>query len=732
MPRKKRKTSSKRIGKKRKYSKRKPKDQIEINPKVLRSIAALLFYLFGFLIILSFIADGLLLQSINRIVTALFGWLKYFVPFLFFFSGNLLLKPDWKLSRPTLLLGTLLLIISMASLFKSGSLGNEFWIGLSTLVSGLGAFLVFFVGLIIGLMVFWEISLSDVIKSFAVLGERITFSKNDQKTLFDEKSDKDFASDEGDWQDEPLIKMEADKDRKTAKIKDKNKAIPTHEPLAKGANIDPSKFEKPPEVNFVWKLPPLSLLSQAGGAKSDGGDIKKNAQIIEETLGSFGVRARIEEVHKGPTVTQYAVKPAIGTKLTKITSLSNDLALALAARTGQIRIEAPIPGKSLVGIEVPNISSSLVPLRKILSASSLRDNPSKLAVGLGVDVNNTPVIMDVVKLPHVLIAGQTGSGKSVAINILIMSILYRATPAEVKFILVDPKRVELSAYNNIPHLLTPVIVEPEKVISALRWAIEQMSQRYKIFAEVGARNIAAYNKMAGFSAMPYICIVIDELADIMLFSPSEVEDCINRLAQMARATGIHLILATQRPSVDIITGLIKANIPARISFSVSSMMDSRVILDSPGAEKLMGRGDMLFIPPDQAKPRRIQGTMVSDEEIKRVTDFLKKSGSPVQYTEEVIKKFKGKIGKKRSIAMVEDDDDRDELFEEVVQLICGYDKASASMLQRKFKIGYNRAARIIDQLHANGAISAQDGSKPREVLIKNPEEFIAQIEARKN
>ncbi len=697
----------------------KPQVQLVISPKVIRSIAALFMYLSVVIIILSFFSEGILLNAINRMVTTLFGWGTIILITSFFFAGNMLLKPLWKISRPTLLLGSIIIMVTSISLTQSGSIGQEFWASLAALISGLGAFVVFITGILIGLMVFFEVSLGDVISWFGSLGRIFVFRRDEEFALDGELPNKELDTKEPDWQEEPLIKPE-DHTAGTPVQAEKQTPSSPHTADMPHSQVPPV----PGATNHVWRLPPIALLSPGGGAKADRGDIKANAQTIEKTLDSFGVQAKVIDYSPGPTVTQYAIRLATGTKLTKVTSLANDLALALAARTGQIRIEAPIPGRPLVGIEVPNVSSSIVTLRQLLLSPQMKENRSKLLVGLGLDVGGNHIMMDIGKMPHLLIAGQTGSGKSVCINVLMMSILFRASPSEVRFILVDPKRVELTAYNNIPHLLTPVIVEPEKVVSALKWAIVEMENRYKLFAEVGARNLEAYNEMAGFQAMPYIVVVIDEMADIMLYAPSEVEDCINRLAQMARATGIHLVLATQRPSVDVITGLIKANIPARIAFSVSSMMDSRVILDSPGAEKLLGKGDMLFIPPDQAKPRRIQGAYVTDADIKQVTEFLKNNGVPVQYTEEITTKYKGKTGK-GGTTDEGGEDEVDEMFEESVRIICGYDRASASLLQRKLSIGYNRAARIIDQLYAAGVISEPDGAKPREVLIKNAEEFLA-------
>ncbi|NTV79677.1 MAG: DNA translocase FtsK, partial [Clostridiales bacterium] len=347
----------------------------------------------------------------------------------------------------------------------------------------------------------------------------------------------------------------------------------------------------------------------------------------------------------------------------------------------------------------------------------------KLAVTLGLDVSGKPIIADIGKMPHVLIAGQTGSGKSVCVNTFLASILFRASPSEVKFIMVDPKRVELTGYNDIPHLLSPVIVDTDKVLSALRWLTREMDRRYELFAQAGARNIDSYNEMSGFQALPYIVLLIDELADVMLLSPVEVEDAITRIAQMSRAVGIHMVLATQRPSVNVITGLIKANIPTRIAFAVSSQIDSRVIMDTQGAEKLLGKGDMLYLPPDQAKPARIQGAFVNDEEIKKLVSFIKNQGVPVQYTEEVTTQTKSGKAVVPGVS-----GETDNLFAEAVKAVCQYDRASASLLQRRLSIGYARAARVIDQLQDAGVIAPSDGSsKPREVLIKNAEEFLAGI-----
>lgn len=451
-------------------------------------------------------------------------------------------------------------------------------------------------------------------------------------------------------------------------------------------------------------------------AEADRGDVNKNADIIEKTLDSFGLRARVVELNRGPTVTQYALEIAVGTKLSKITSLGNDLALALAAPTGAVRIEAPIPGRSLVGIEIPNIRSQIVTLKQMISSPDF-DTPDPLMVPLGLDVSGRPIAASIGRMPHVLIAGTTGSGKSITLNAWLTTFLFRTRPDELRMILVDPKRVELSLYNGIPHLIHEVIVEPSKILNSLKWTLSEMDSRYKKFAEVGTRNIEGYNKMDGIEKMPYLLYVIDELADLMMVASKEAEDYITRIAQMARATGIHLILSTQRPSVDVITGLMKANIPTRLAFNVSSMVDSRVIIDGPGAEKLLGKGDMLYLPPDQAKPRRMQGAYVDEKEVAGVVNFLKSQVPGVQYLDEITAGGGGAgfIGGGSSAG----GENADPLFQQAIEIVASFDKASASLLQRRLKIGYARAARILDELEGAGYVGVAEGSKPREVLKRN-------------
>ncbi len=473
-----------------------------------------------------------------------------------------------------------------------------------------------------------------------------------------------------------------------------------------------------------WKLPPSTLLNPPLKKKPSQDNVKQNADIIEQTLQSFGVKAQVVDVLIGPTVTQYALNIALGTKVSKIANLKNDLALALATSANAIRIEAPIQGTSYVGIEVPNSDRETIVIRELIEAPDFKNGKSNLGVVIGKNVSGKSILTDIQKMPHLLIAGATGSGKSVLTNTFIISLLMTKTPDEVRFIMVDPKQVELSDYNGIPHLLTPVITEMEKVKHSLIWAIAEMEKRYTIFSEAKVRNIEGYNQMMGFSALPYILIVIDEMADMMLTGGAEVETSIVRLAQKARATGIHLLLATQRPSVDVLTGLIKANIPGRIGMSVATQIDSRVILDQIGAESLLGRGDLLFKEPDKGKPYRVQGVWLSQEEVHRVVQYIKDQVPEVHYTSEVVQKAKDpNAPESADLAMTISDD---ELFIEAAQVVISSQKGSASLIQRKLSVGYNRAARLLDELEEKGIVGAQRGSKPREVLVRDMDSFMQQ------
>ena len=469
-----------------------------------------------------------------------------------------------------------------------------------------------------------------------------------------------------------------------------------------------------------YEYPPIELLSKQtkrtikGGAKA----LTDTATRLQKTLYSFGVSAKVENVSVGPAITRYELKPAEGVRVSKIANLADDIALNLAAET--IRIEAPIPGKRAVGIEVPNKEKEAVHLREVLDSQEFVENKSKLTVALGKDVAGNIQLADIGKMPHVLIAGSTGSGKSVCINTIITSIIYNAKPSEVKFVMVDPKVVELSVYNGIPHLLIPVVTDPKKAAGALAWAVQEMDERYNKFASKGVRDLKGYNKAiekeneAG--KLPQRVIIIDELADLMMVAKNDVEDAICRLAQKARAAGMHLVIATQRPSVDVITGLIKANVPSRIAFAVSSQVDSRTILDSVGAEKLLGKGDMLFFPSGAPKPSRVQGAFVSDDEVEKIVDFIKSNGT-ANYSKDILETIENGNKTDKELAQEKDDDDTDPLLMEAIQTVVETRQASTSFIQRRFKVGYARAGRIIDQMEERGVISGYQGSKPREVLM---------------
>ena len=467
-----------------------------------------------------------------------------------------------------------------------------------------------------------------------------------------------------------------------------------------------------------YQLPPLTLLSKVKPTdqQADLKNIKKNTQLLQKTLKSFNVNATVENVNLGPSVTKYELRPAVGVKVSRITHLADDLALALAAK--DIRIEAPIPGKSLIGIEVPNQQVATVGFRNMFEAAPQDDNP--MDVPLGRTVTGDVEMADLTKMPHLLIAGATGSGKSVAINVILTSILLKAKPHQVKMLLIDPKKVELSVYNDIPHLLSPVVSEPKKAARALGKVVAEMERRYELFAKFGVRNLKGYNHLVQQQnsahpeqqqpSLPLILVVVDELADLMMTVSNDVEDAIVRIAQMGRAAGIHMILATQRPSVDVITGLIKANVPSRIAFAVSSGVDSRTILDANGAEKLLGRGDMLFEPIDQNKPVRVQGAFIADRDVEAVVDFIKQE-RPAEYDKQMV------VSDSEMAAEAEKEDE-DPLFQEALDFVVQEQRASTSLIQRRFRIGYNRAARIVDDMAQRGYISPANGSKPREVYKK--------------
>lgn len=585
-----------------------------------------------------------------------------------------------------------------------------------------GAVLVGFIFILLGVILITDKPLSEIASK--VFSPLISFSSKQAHAL---------ADDVKEWKEE----------RETRKRLSVEEVVEVEKPImkeAKEVQIEPiishfddkleeveiedipvdnkEDFELAPVENKLYQLPSMELLKKPKGntINKDDNQIYKNARKLEDTLHSFGVSAKVTKVHMGPSVTKYEVYPDVGVKVSKIVGLTDDLALALAAK--DIRMEAPIPGKSAIGIEVPNNHIAMVTLREVLETKENLQSDDKLQVCLGRDVTGNAIFAQLNKMPHLLVAGATGSGKSVCINGIITSILMRAKPHEVKLMMIDPKMVELNVYNGIPHLLAPVVTEPKKAAQALRKIVNEMERRYELFAHSGTRNIEGYNEHIVKDGqeslvLPYIVVIVDELADLMMVASSDVEDAITRIAQMARAAGIHLIIATQRPSVDVITGVIKANIPSRIAFAVSSQVDSRTILDSAGAEKLLGRGDMLFVPIGANKPIRVQGAFLSDEEVENIVEFVI-SQQKAQYQEEM-------IPTEQEEQFTEVDD---ELFEDAVMMVTDMQTASVSMLQRKFRIGYARAARLIDAMEERGIVGPYEGSRPREVLIQHQDEKI--------
>ncbi|MFA5136397.1 MAG: DNA translocase FtsK [Patescibacteria group bacterium] len=693
--------------------------KVKINSKTIFNILGFLLIAFAFILLISFVSlftedgGGILLSRINDQITGSFGPIGIFIPFIILlFSGHFFNTKKLRFIKPNITIGIIFIFISLLGIFQSGVVGRDLFDVLSLNISGLGTIFVLCILLIIGLILFLDTSidvfflsilniLKPIFKYFktnlfqGLGGKKLSLSKNDTKN-------KEFIQDK--QIEKPSLK------------------IPIPSPLhSMGQTVTPTPLNKDFVVqplnqtaSSTWVFPPLNLLADVKQAEADRGDVNHNASVIEKTLDSFGIRARVAEVNYGPAITQYALEITQGTKLSKITALSNDLALALAASTGQVRIEAPIPGRSMVGIEIPNNRPQIVPLKSLLMDPIFSKNTDPLLVPLGLDVSGKPQATSISKMPHCLIAGTTGSGKSVILNAWISTFLFRTRPEELRLILVDPKRVEMSSYNKIPHLLTDVIVDTEKTLKALRWTVAEMETRYKDFSKAGARNIESYNAIENIEKKPYIIFVIDELADLMIFAPGDVESFITRIAQMARATGIHLVLATQRPSVDVITGLMKANIPTRLAFNVSSMIDSRVIIDMPGAEKLLGKGDMLFLPPDQAKPRRIQGPFITEKEASQLVKFIRSQAPEVHYTEEITE-GEDQVNMPGMMSVSGKNGDRDPLFNQAIQIISSFDKASASLLQRRLKVGYARAARLLDELEEAGLVSPQEGSKPREV-----------------
>lgn len=724
-------------------------EQINLNPDISRGLLAIFLFILGGLSILSFFnLAGLAGQFIDSLLAITFGQVRYIFPIILILVSILIVKNLNYEYRATHWLGSTLFILGfnglvhlqkpteeMYSLAMQGYGGGLVGYGpawlFHTYIGYWGATMVLIAFALVGIIFLFNTSLAQIVelhkKFFLLLGwfgeQIITFfaafkTNKEEKVAFKIQGDYQTGDEEEEFEEPEDAEEEQRVFQQRAITKQENET--EAEEVADEENFVPTTTSAPAEMPQIPKpvirdLPPIDLL-YTSKSKPTSGDIKGNAEVIRDTLQNFGIDVDMGEVRVGPTVTQYSLKPAKGIKLTRITALGNDLALALAAHP--IRIEAPIPGQALVGIEVPNQKVAMVTLKELLESPEFK-NPDKhnMMIALGKDVAGKVWFGDLLKMPHLLVAGSTGSGKTVCVNTIILSLLYQNTAETLRFIMVDPKRVELTLYNGIPHLLTPVITDAAKTVNALKWAIGEMDRRFTALAEAGKRDIGSYNKSAA-EPLPYIVFVIDELADLMAMAASEVEAGIIRLAQMARAVGIHLIVATQRPSVEVITGLMKANIPARIAFSVASLIDSRTILDTPGAEKLLGRGDMLFLTADLSKPKRLQGAFVSEEEMKRVIENLKGDEPPI-YDESITSKNSGGGSGGTANMFGGSSSDFDPLFDEAKKVIIESGKASASLLQRRMKIGYARAARLLDELEEAGIVGPADGAKPRELFTEH-------------
>ncbi|MCX6743963.1 MAG: DNA translocase FtsK 4TM domain-containing protein [Candidatus Parcubacteria bacterium] len=703
--------------------------KMDIHPETKRWILIVFLFAFAFISLLSLVnMAGKVGLEIDRILSLFLGWAKYVFPVILFVWDYALLNKKYHIKTISYI-GLFFFILSLTTLLHLAipleqaemvmELGNGGgFIGwfLSVNIKGIMGLWASFIAVgsifIISILLILNTSIEDLKESRTILGrilQRLQIWYYNWKLKLakrPEEEEEEFVEDSSAKSTEAEDK-EAEVAFAAKKIDSKDAGKPAQEEI---------KLDQPKIKRTYRKIDlPLDLLESKIG-KPSAGNIAQNKLIIQKTLESFGIPVEMGEIAVGPTVTQYTLKPAEGIKLSRITALHDDLALALAAHP--LRIEAPIPGKALVGIEVPNQSVAIVHLRELLDSPEFKHRKSPLTIPIGRDVAGNTWIGDLHKMPHLLVAGQTGSGKSVALHSVIVSLLYQNGPDMLKLILIDPKRVEMPLYNDIPHLLTPVITDMKKTVNSLKWLIAEMDRRYIFLEKFGKRNINDYNTVAK-EKMSYIVFVVDEMADLMSSMGHEVEGLIIRLAQMSRAVGIHLILATQRPSVEVITGLIKANIPARIAFAVSSITDSRTILDYGGAEKLIGRGDMLYTSAEISKPKRLQGAFLSDEEINKVVNYLKQSGEKPEYEQGVVEKQKSTNGD-GSIDF-SDPDQGDELFEDAKEVVLQAGKASTSFLQRRLKVGYARAARLMDLMEEAGIVGPGDGAKPREILITEKE-----------
>lgn len=711
---------------------------LNVDPETQRGILSIILLAAGLIITFSLFGfAGDIGELITLVLTKLVGIGRYMVPLIIFVVVYTLLYPsEGKDLQPLYVIGIVLLGVSLFGLVDVVSPAASGYIGLAitwifrTFASVAVAVVVLLALLLISILILFNTTIDRLIQHIpagTIVGKILRFvvtlfsSARHRLAVAREQAIEQVEEDY--YADEPEAEAEAAATFSKKTIDDEEGADEVEEddePEEDDVEEISEDETEPGQMELIHLSKrhrqidiPLNLLSSKRG-KPTSGDIEHNKEVISKTLNNFGVDVEMGSVNVGPTVTQYTFKPASGVKVSQIVSLQNDIALALAAHP--IRIEAPIPGKSLIGIEVPNIMAAQVGLHELLQSEEFKNRSSNLSLLFGRDVAGKPFITDLARMPHLLVAGATGSGKSVCINIVLLSLLYQNGPDDLKLILVDPKRVEFSMYGDIPHLLTPVVTDAQKTINALRWCVNEMDRRYDVLSRAKKRDISGYNAANPDATMPFIVFVIDELADLMATAPREVEAAIVRLAQMARAVGIHLILATQRPSVDVITGLIKANITARCAFNTASVVDSRTIIDMSGAEKLLGRGDMLFINSESSKPRRIQGALVNEEEIQRVVQYLK-SKAQADYDNEVVESHAAGNKSGTSFAGDVGDEEDDELLPQAKDVIIKSQKASASLLQRRLRVGYARAARILDILEEQGFIGPAQGAKPREILV---------------
>lgn len=762
--------------------------KISIGEKIKKDILGIFVFSLAAIIILSFYGfSGSLGDNINKITKLLFGYGYMLFPVALIVWGWKIIKSEEDedlIKSEASIFGVALMLISVVSSFhilydpalmfevaKKGSgegggyVGAVFaWIFV-TFAGQPGAIVIIAMLFIASFLIAFNVSLSDIARKIIPKKQKEEKPKKDENGKAEVEEVKDIKINvSGHEEKKPgfmsLIvgMLKSNKKQDPGRIEpvqepefsikpvegpeDTEKALEENQPEEEikeekegaedlsGSDESSEEMDSAPKKHkkmTSWKLPSANILD-GKDSEPTSGDIKANSNIIKRTLANFGIVVEMDEVNVGPTVTQYTLKPAVGIKLSRITALQNDLALALAARS--LRIEAPIPGKSLVGIEIPNQAVAMVRLKSILGSKEFYNRKSNLSIILGRDVAGSPIIANLAKMPHLMIAGSTGSGKTVCVNTLITGLLFQNSPETINFIMVDPKRVELTSYNDIPHLLTPVITDPDKAINAIKWSIGEMDKRYELLSHLGCRNIESYNdavvtKYTQRDVLPYIVIVIDELADLMATHGREMEAGVVRLAQMARAVGIHLVLSTQRPSVEVITGLIKANITTRIAFQVASQIDSRTILDMGGAEKLLGSGDMLYLSNESNKPRRIQGVFISEDEVRKVAEYLKSQREgDAEYNEEVTENKKSQLGMDAD----SEEDSEDPKFDEAVEVVRSAGKASASLLQRRMKVGYSRAARLLDLMENKGIVGPADGAKPREVYVDNYSENVPEGE----